>query len=132
MSASVSENNISAQCDDGLSAENIGQVITRGIDEILEFVQGARFKLILSELGQLDAQDRQEFVDKVILNPIELLHRGITIPLGLAIQKSKFADGRPTLFCVSKAIDGPKPWHKVTITFDNDFLPETRLVKLVK
>jgi len=37
----------------------------------------------------------------------------------MLIQRSEFADQRPTLFCVSKVLPLAYPWHKITVTFDS-------------
>ena len=36
------------------------------------------------------------------------------------MQRSEFADQRPTLFCVTKMLGLAYPWQKVTITFDSE------------
>ncbi len=53
----------------------------------------------------------------VVINKDELVARGISVPEGMTVQRSAFADGRPTLFCVTKYL--PDRMRKVTITFDN-------------
>ena len=43
----------------------------------------------------------------------------LAVPNDMHLQRSEFADGRPTLFCVTKILPLAHPWHKVTITFDD-------------
>jgi hypothetical protein len=99
----------------------IRAVITRGIAEIGEYVATAPFRALLSELYALPLDRRGAFVEEVVLNSGARNERGLMdAPPGLVIQRSEFADSRPTLFCVSKVVPLAYPWHKVTITFDND------------
>jgi len=66
-------------------------------------------------------QRRADFVRDVVLNRTERERRGIDDnAAGLIIQRSEFADGRPTLFCITKMLGLAHPWQKVTITFDNE------------
>lgn len=96
----------------------LGNEVTAGIIEIGRFVESPAFEKLLLELRAVPVEQRVEFVKSVVLNQKELAQRGIRVPVGLVIQRSYFADNRPTLFCVSKKLNDGK-W-KVTITFDED------------
>lgn len=102
-------------------AEHVRSVIKEGIEGIARLVAKMPFKALLGELYDLPADRRAAFVEEVVLNPRARAERGLEdIPPGLVIQRSEFADGRPTLFCISKVLPLAYPWHKVTITFDNE------------
>lgn len=68
---------------------------------------------------RLPPDERASLVSEVVLDPGARASRGITVPAGLVIQRSTFADARPTLFCVAKHLPRNLGWKKVTITFDN-------------
>jgi hypothetical protein len=74
---------------------------------------------VLAEMAALDEDARSNFVVDELLEPTRRADRDLVVPNGMQIQRSQFADGRPTLFCVSKVLPLAYPWHKVTITFDN-------------
>lgn len=93
--------------------------VVAGIEEIADFVFASEFQRLLEELRRVPLDGRAAFVERVLLSKEELRGRSISIPSGLTIQRSVFADNRPTLFCVSKEIHDA-PWHKLTITFDNE------------
>ncbi len=40
------------------------------------------------------------------------------MPIGLSLQRTQFADERPTLFAIVKHVE-IGPWRKLTITVDN-------------
>src|SRR6476659_8075063 len=86
----------------GTRSEVIQRVISDGIEEIGRFVTRTAFQRLLNELYALPHAVRARFVEEVVLNSKQLAGRGIETPDGLIIQRSTFADGRPTLFCVSK------------------------------
>lgn len=89
--------------------------------EIRSFVESNEFQKVLNELNNVEPEDRPQFVKAVLLNPTELVTRGINIPNDLTIQRTVFQDGRPTLFCITKYLsDGIT---KATITFDNPNIP---------
>jgi hypothetical protein len=96
--------------------QELGNEVANGILEIGKFVQKPEFQRLLFELRTVPAERRVEFVETVLLNDNELAHRGIEIPSGMVLQRSYFADNRPTLFCLTKKLS-QKQW-KVTITFD--------------
>jgi hypothetical protein len=100
--------------------DNVYSIFTDALDQIAAFVYTPQFLSVLEELRAVPVNDRHLFVASVMLSEAELARRAVIVPRDLVIQRSVFADGRPTLFCVSKAIGGIPPWHKVTITFDNE------------
>jgi hypothetical protein len=102
-----------------VSPELVRAVIQEGVEEIARFVCIEGFRDLLDELSALPADEQAGFVQEVVLNPVERKRRAIEVPAGLLIQRSQFADGRPTLFCVSKYVPLAYPWHKVTITVDS-------------
>jgi hypothetical protein len=85
--------------------------------EIAEFVYTEEFQALVSELNRKSVSERYDFVRNVVINKDELAKRGISVPEGMIIQRSAFADKRPTLFCVTKYLSDQR--YKVTITFDN-------------
>lgn len=104
--------------------EHIRAVITDGIRQIGRFVSTPAFKKLLSDLYDREPDEQPAFVDDVVLNREERERRGIDdTAAGLIVQRSEFADGRPTLFCVTKILPLAYPWQKVTITFDSDREP---------
>ena len=100
--------------------EYIQTIIREGIEEIRDFIVTPQFISLLGDLYERSHEERPKFVLDVVLSPEERARRGIAVPDGLVIQRSTFADGRPTLFCVSKIVPQAEPWDKVTITFDSD------------
>ena len=99
--------------------DHIHSVIREGIEEIGYFIATPAFHAFLEELYSLPKDEQPTLVSDVILDPEQRAKRGITVPDGMLIQRSKFADGRPTLFCVTKVLPLAYPWQKVTITFDS-------------
>jgi hypothetical protein len=85
--------------------------------ELAAFVDTAPFQRLVDELWSIPSTQRHAFVRDVVLDPAEREKRGVHVPPGMQIRTSRFGDGRPTLFCVTKAlsVDGAK----VTVTFDN-------------
>jgi hypothetical protein len=102
--------------------EFIQSVIQDGIEEIGQFVVQPPFQDLLEDLYSRPVEKRPQFVIDVVLNPEEQARRGIITPDDMLIQRSTFADGRPTLFCVSKLVPLAYPWHRVTITFDSEMI----------
>ena len=100
------------------AAKDFGNEVATRISEIGKFVETTEFQMLLSELRAVPVEDKVRFVENVVLNGNELTRRNINIPEGMAIQRSYFADNRPTLFCVTQKLTN-KQW-KVTITFDNE------------
>lgn len=101
-----------------VSAEEKGRLSMEAVVEIGEFVNTAEFQKLIRDLYSLPYEDRDEFVRKVMLDSEQLAERSITVPDGMTIQRSRFHDGRPTIFCVSKMVKGDL--RKVTITFDKE------------
>jgi hypothetical protein len=102
-----------------ISPETVKAQIKGGLEAIGRFVRTQAFKQALAELAEIPAEAREKFVATELLDHRARKRRGIVLPDGMHIQRSQFADGRPTLFCVSMALALAYPWHKVTITFDN-------------
>jgi hypothetical protein len=94
-------------------------VIRESVHKIGQFVCRPEFQALVDELFSLDEKARPNFVLNVILNEEERRSRGIVVPDGMIIQRSTFADNRPTLFCITQRVPLARPWDKVTITFDN-------------
>jgi hypothetical protein len=88
--------------------------------DLTDFVCSHEFKSMLLELGALPEHLKHEFVEFVLLDSDQLKLRGIRVPDGIQIQRSYFADQRPTLFCVTKKVPKGLFWEKITITFDNE------------
>jgi hypothetical protein len=99
--------------------EAIRAVIRDAVKRIGQLVCRSEFQAMLTELFALEERDRPSFVLRVILNEDERKKRGVIVPDRMVIQRSTFADKRPTLFCVTQLVPLAYPWDKVTITFDN-------------
>jgi len=97
---------------------SLAQLSLDSVLEIAEFANTAAFQVLLAELYALPYEERDEFVRSVLLDPVKLAERSVEVPAGLTIQRSRFHDGRPTIFCISKVIGGDR--RKVTITFDRE------------
>lgn len=102
-----------------LDVDAIRAVIREAVSGIGQFVCLPEFAALLEELYALDESARPNFVLEVILNEEELRKRDIAVPDGMIIQRSSFADNRPTLFCITQRVPLARPWDKVTVTFDN-------------
>ena len=100
-------------------AAYIAETVRNGIRKIGALVCSPPFQAMLDELYGCAPEDRSSFVEQVVLDPAERLRRGIDDAAhGVIVQRSEFADQRPTLFCVTKVLGLAYPWQKVTITFD--------------
>jgi len=106
-----------------LSPRELQAAIQTSLAEIGEFTKSPTFQAMLNEMWAHSPQNRPGFVVDVILSQAEREKRSVFTPQGMVIQRSTFADGRPTLFCVSKVLPPGAPWHKVTFTFDNPLNP---------
>jgi hypothetical protein len=84
-----------------VSPRVVSAEIKTGIEAIGRFVASPPFQRALAELAELDQEARERFVSEELLNSTRRKLRGIVPPDGMIIQRSRFADGRPTLFCVS-------------------------------
>jgi hypothetical protein len=89
---------------------------------LTEFVGRPEFVGLMEDLYELPIEQRQRFVDEVVMESEERRRRGIVEPDGIIVQRSTFADGRPTLFCVSKTLPPGHGFHRITVTFDNEGL----------
>jgi hypothetical protein len=99
------------------------QVVLHPIElGIIDFVCSSPFRDVLRELSELPEALRHEFVDLVLLDNEQLSLRGVTVPEGLSIQRSYFADNRPTLFCVVAHVPPGFGWKKLTVTYDNQMI----------
>lgn len=104
-----------------VSPTAVQSVIREALGSVHTVVQSEQFQSMLREFWRLAPSDRADFVDQVLLNPTELrLRFDLVLPDDVLLQRSSFADGRPTLFCLCKHLEQPAGgWQKVTITFDN-------------
>lgn len=99
--------------------QQVAVQLERALAEIADFATSAEFQAVLAELWSLPPETRAQFVLDVILQPNEMSRRGVSLPPGIQLQRSWFADNRPTLFCITKHLPQGLLWDKVTITFDN-------------
>lgn len=109
-----------------MSESDLEKAIRRTNEAVIEFVCTPEFRSVVKELYDLPVSARQEFVESVLIDESELASRGVDVPDGIIIQRSKFGDMRDTLFCVTKYLDEEyhDDWEKVTVTFDNEPYPE--------
>ncbi|WP_433890219.1 hypothetical protein [Streptomyces sp. CA-111067] len=85
--------------------------------DIYEYARTPGFQAVLAEMNEIPTlEDKVLFVRTVLLSPEELGRRGIAPPEGVVVQRSRFADDRPTVFCLVKYL--PDPTTKMTLTFD--------------
>lgn len=101
-----------------VTAEEKSRLSMEAVLEIGELVNTAEFQQLIRELYSLPYEERDEFVRSVMLDPAQLAARSIIVPAGMTVQRSRFHDGRPTIFCISKMVKGDL--RKVTITFDKE------------
>jgi hypothetical protein len=104
---------------DAVEQEKVATATKAALDDIYEFVSTAPFQALLEEMWALPLADRPSFVSSVVLSEEQRQLRGVHVPDRLIVQRSAFSDGRPTLFCVTKALPPDLHWKKVTITYDN-------------
>lgn len=97
----------------------VDETIRSALHELQSFAATAPFRRLLAEMSSVPPTQRHEFVSRVILSDAELEARGVIPPPGITLQRSWFADDRPTLFCMTKHLPDGVVWEKVTITFDN-------------
>jgi hypothetical protein len=95
----------------------LGEHVRSATTEVAEFVATEEFQALVAELYSKPVSERFAFVRDVAIDKDKLAKRGVSVPEGMTVQRSTFADGRPTLFCVSKYLPDGK--RKVTVTFDN-------------
>src|SRR5580658_1031789 len=101
-----------------VSAEEKARLSMEAVLEIGKFANTAEFQKLLDDLYSLPYEERDGFVRDVMLDSAQLTARSISVPAGMTIQRSRFHDGRPTIFCISKMVGGDL--RKVTITFDKE------------
>ena len=92
--------------------------VEKTLYEIEQVVLTSEFQALLAEIYALPESARPQFIHEVVLRKSELARRGIVIPSEMTVQRSSFADERPTLFCVCKRLHS-HPEKKATFTFDN-------------
>lgn len=97
----------------------IEEAIRKALGELHAFAASPSFRRLLDEMGAFPPEERHEFVRTVILDDRALAARGVVTPPGVELQRSAFADDRPTLFCMTKHLPEGLVWEKVTLTFDN-------------
>jgi hypothetical protein len=92
--------------------------MTEAVLVIYRYAASEEFQEMYRELQELESFEAQdEFVRHVLLDPAELVRRGLTPPEGVTIQRSAFGDKRPTIFCLVKYL--PDGVRKATITLDH-------------
>jgi len=89
--------------------------------DVSAFAETPAFQALLQELKDTPRPQRPDFVKSFVLQKGALEKRGIQVPEDMIIQRSKFADARPTLFCVTKYLKDGK--RKITITYDDALNP---------
>jgi len=107
-----------------VTAAEKSQLSMDSVLEIMRFANTEEFQAVLHELYSRPYEERDEFVREVLLDPAQLAARSIRVPDGMTIQRSRFHDGRPTIFCIAKMVGGDL--RKVTITFDKEPGPQER------
>jgi hypothetical protein len=91
--------------------------MSEALTGLYHYVRTPAFRAVLGEMNALPTiREKDHFVRTVLLNPEQLAARGATPPEGVVVQRSRFEDARPTVFCVVKYL--PDPTKKMTITFD--------------
>ncbi len=101
-----------------VSTEEKSRLSMDAVVEIMEFANTDEFQAVLRELYAAPHEERDEYVRRVLLDPEQLAAHSVKVPAGMTIQRSRFHDGRPTIFCISKMVGGDL--RKVTITFDKE------------
>jgi hypothetical protein len=106
----------------GTDPEAKGRAMAEAIAEIYAYVRTPRFLAVLAEMNTLATlPEKDAFVRTVLLDPEQLERRGVKPPEGIVVQRSRFEDARPTVFCVVKYL--PSHREKMTITFDQSEMP---------
>lgn len=93
---------------------------------LVDLVCQPSFVALLKETMSLPESVQHEFIEIAWLDPAILKQRGVVIPDGVTVERSWFADQRPTLFCVVAHLPAGYGWEKITFTFDalRGLLPE--------
>lgn len=107
--------------DDGITQEELYEVMRGIYDELIDFVDQQAFRTVVEELYSLRLDKRPSFVRAVLLNPAEMRARGVELREDILILRSAFGDRRPTLFCVKKwlPVRYHRYWQNCNTTFDN-------------
>src|SRR5687768_8715825 len=100
--------------------------IVQALADIQAVADTGSFKAVIAELNSLPYAERHQFVEQVLVDRAKLRAKGIALPPDIVLQRSYFRDGRPTLFCLSKRLPAGHPWDKVTLTWDNPHVAESR------
>lgn len=91
--------------------------MAEALTDLHQYVRTPGFRGLLDEMNKLPTiRAKDHFVRTVLLNAEQLEARGALPPEGVVVQRSRFQDSRPTVFCVVKYL--PDPTKKMTITFD--------------
>lgn len=108
------------------SQEELAAAMRAAYDDLVAFVSTGEFRAVLRELMDLSPQQRPTFVSEVLLNPRELVRRGIYTPKEILVATSAFGDRRPTLFSVRRYLPERfhRVWQNVNLTFDNEYRDE--------
>jgi hypothetical protein len=106
--------------------EELSAAMRKNYDRIIAFVTTPEFKDLHRELRGMPPAERPAFVERVLLEPAELVKRGISVPEDVLIQTSAFGDRRPTLFAVKIFLPSKfhRAWENTNLTFDNEFVDE--------
>lgn len=96
---------------------------------VVSFASSPEFCAVLNEMWALPAELRHEFVELVFLDPELLAQRGLLVPKDIDIQRSWFADERPTLFCITKKLPPGMGWKVATVTIDNPLSDQDPIVR---
>lgn len=109
------------------TAQEKVRALQHAMECVVEFALTPQFSAVFREMFSLPYELRYEFVELVLLDPDELLRRDVRLPSGIDIQRSWFADERPTLFCITKRLPPGMGWKVATVTIDNplDIAPST-------
>lgn len=86
------------------------------LKDIKSFAKQNNFQELLNELYSQPVEKMNAFVHDKIINEGALRERGVEVPDDIIVQRSAFADDRPTLFCITKYASNKKT--KLTITYD--------------
>ena len=86
------------------------------LNYLREFASQSAFQKLVTELYALPKDQMSKFVHDNIVDSRAIASRGIKVPADILVQRSAFADNRPTLFCLTKYRKDGKT--KLTITFD--------------
>lgn len=87
-------------------------------DRLFAFCLQPEFVRLVEEMWSLPSDLQHEFAEAVFLDPAVLAARGIVSQPDVCVQRSWFADRRPTVLCVTAKLPDHSPWDKITVTFD--------------